>query len=162
MGVYSSWPMMAITHHLLVQWAASRKGINVKDRYALLGDDLLLIGDDLHEAYQEVVTRSHMILNQSKTFRSTRLCEFAKRFYLMGEEVSPFPLGAVLGANSDLSRLSVALDNAIAKSWLSRFVSSEDARIPFLKVLLASQKTPVPSRFWRHLEMTLGLTSIFR
>lgn len=162
MGVYSSWPMMAITHHLLVQWAASRKGIDVTHKYALLGDDLLLIGDDLHEAYQEVVLKSHMILNQTKTFRSKRLCEFAKRFFLMGEEVSPFPLGAVLGANSDLSRLAVALDNAFAKSWLTRFVSEEDARIPFLKVLLESQKTPVPTRFWRQLEMTIGLTSIFR
>jgi len=84
----------------------------------LLGDDLLLVGDDLHDAYSEVVEQAHMILNKSKTFRSNRLCEFSKRFFLNSVEVSPFPVGAVLASHSDIARVAVALDNAFAKSWL--------------------------------------------
>jgi hypothetical protein len=99
----------------MVHWAASRKGISLK-RYALLGDDLLIVGDELYNAYKEVVDSAEMILNESKTFQSPVLFEFAKRFYFKASEISPFPIGAVLAANGNLPQIAVAIDNAFAKS----------------------------------------------
>jgi hypothetical protein len=57
-----------------------------------------------------------MILNTDKTFASKDLFEFAKRFFYKGQEISPFPLGALLASESDASVMTVAIDNAIAKS----------------------------------------------
>jgi len=53
----------------------------------------------------------------AKTFRSTRLFEFAKRFFFKRVEISAFPLGALLTSECDMSRIAVAFDIARAKSW---------------------------------------------
>jgi hypothetical protein len=81
-----------------------------------LGDDLLIVGEPLYLAYTEVLKLANMELNETKTFRSFDLIEFAKRYIYKGTEVSPFPLGSIYGTHGDLSSVAVALDNAIAKS----------------------------------------------
>lgn len=42
MGLYSSWAVFALTHHVLIAFAASRKGINSFLKYAVLGDDVVI------------------------------------------------------------------------------------------------------------------------
>jgi len=41
MGVYSSFAMLALTHHYLVRYAAARVDIS-EPNYVLLGDDISL------------------------------------------------------------------------------------------------------------------------
>lgn len=108
--------MMAITHHLMIHWSAYRKGLPVKGRYSLLGDDVLIVGDELYNAYAEVVDICKMELNSTKTFKSKDLFEFAKRFYYKSKEISPFPVGAVIHSGGSLAPIAVAIDNAFAKS----------------------------------------------
>jgi len=127
--------MMAITHHLMVRYAAYKE--NIKEiRYALLGDDLLLVGSDLFRGYRSVIESAKMILNDTKTFRSKDLFEFAKRFYYKGEEITPFPIGAVLTSESSIPSLAVSIDNAFAKSWLRKVRYDEAARRRFLNSLI--------------------------
>jgi len=46
MGAYSSWPVFALSHHLIVQIAGQRAGFPVPySNYMLLGDDIVL-GDE--------------------------------------------------------------------------------------------------------------------
>jgi len=104
---------MALTHHLIVNYAAKIAG--VKPRYSLLGDDLLLVGDELYNSYLKVVTSLHMELSVAKTFKSNDLFEFAKRFFYKGKEISPFPMGAVYSSKGSIPELTVAIDNAITK-----------------------------------------------
>lgn len=109
--------MMAITHHFIVHFAAHRiKLKDFSDKYALLGDDLLICDDALYESYTQVIKIAKMELNETKTFKSKRLFEFAKRFYYNGVEISPFPLGSLLSAQGQPSAMAIAIDNAIAKS----------------------------------------------
>ena len=43
LGYYGSWPLFAFSHHLLVWWAAEQVRPGVRfDRYAVLGDDVLI------------------------------------------------------------------------------------------------------------------------
>jgi len=43
MGAYSSFPMLALTHHVIVQVAARRAGIGQWfSNYAILGDDIVI------------------------------------------------------------------------------------------------------------------------
>jgi hypothetical protein len=47
MGAYSSWPVFALCHHLVVLVAAKRAGFPVTYcNYMLLGDDIV-IGDEV-------------------------------------------------------------------------------------------------------------------
>jgi len=51
MGAYSSWPIMALTHHLIILYAhklAGRRSI----KYAVLGDDALI--------YEEITFRKYI------------------------------------------------------------------------------------------------------
>lgn len=42
MGLYSSWAVFALTHHVLIGFAAYRKGIKSFLKYAVLGDDVVI------------------------------------------------------------------------------------------------------------------------
>jgi len=105
--------MMALTHHLIVHLAAKRA--RCKPRYALLGDDLLIVGEELYNSYVEVITSLRMKMSIAKTFKSVDLFEFAKRYHFKGKEISPFPLGAVYSSHGSVPELTVAIDNAITK-----------------------------------------------
>lgn len=105
---------MALSHHAIIRFAAYR--IQQKDPvYCVLGDDALIIGAPLFNAYVEVCNDLSIEINHSKTFNSQKLLEFAKRFFYDGKEISPFPLGAVMSSHGNVPLLSVALSNALAK-----------------------------------------------
>lgn len=130
MGAYSSWPIMAISHHLIIRYAGRLCGIT-EPKYWVLGDDALIIGDELFNSYKNVCNLLNMKVNDSKTFRSTEMFEFAKRFFYKRKEISAFPLGAVISSNGDIARMAVAFDNARAKSWFggSSWYRSENVNV---------------------------------
>lgn len=161
--------MMALSHHIVVRYAGFRIGIR-KPKYWILGDDALLVGDDLYNSYREVCDQLHMKVNVSKTFRSVRLFEFAKRFFYNRMEISAFPLGAVLTSDCDISRIAVALDNAKAKSWfggsewfrLGNRRSLRVASLGFLKVLWDHPSRPLDLSLIDRIERMICTFSLLR
>lgn len=94
MGAYSSWAMLALVHHALIQFAAKRAGWKGWfDLYGVLGDDVV-IGDHLVATqYKRLMLEIGVEIGFSKSIVSKNLClEFAKRFFYRGEEVTPLPL----------------------------------------------------------------------
>ena len=98
MGAYSSWAMLALTHHAIVQFAAYRtkRFSGWFDLYAVLGDDIV-IGDRFVAAqYVEIMDTLGVKIGFSKSIISKNLSiEFAKRFFYRGIEVTPLPLVGV-------------------------------------------------------------------
>nr|QDH90057.1 MAG: RNA-dependent RNA polymerase [Mitovirus sp.] len=98
MGAYSSWAMLALTHHAIVQFAAFRtkRFSGWFDLYAVLGDDIV-IGDRYVAAqYVEIMDTLGVKIGFSKSIISKNLSiEFAKRFFYKGVEVTPLPLVGV-------------------------------------------------------------------
>jgi hypothetical protein len=98
MGAYSSWAMLALTHHAIVQFAAYRtkRFSGWFPYYAVLGDDVV-IGDKLVAAqYVEIMDTLGVKIGFSKSIISKNLSiEFAKRFFYKGVEVTPLPLVGV-------------------------------------------------------------------
>jgi len=98
MGAYSSWAMLALTHHAIVQFAAFRtkRFSGWFDLYAVLGDDIV-IGDRYVAAqYVEIMDELGVKIGFSKSIISKNLSiEFAKRFFYKGVEVTPLPLVGV-------------------------------------------------------------------
>jgi hypothetical protein len=122
MGAYTSWPIMAFTHHMVLRLCLTRLKRRVPPsdyreyKYYLLGDDVIIRGKELFDEYQLVTSQMGMVLNVDKTFSSDTFFEFAKRFFLNNEEVSPFPVGAIMSSRGEIAALAVGLDNALAKS----------------------------------------------
>lgn len=100
---------------MLIRFSFHRIGKDPSGSYSVLGDDALIIGDEALRSYLEVLESAGIPINKDKSFISSVLVEFAKRFFYKGVEITPFPIGATLSSNGDPAILSVAMDNAFHK-----------------------------------------------
>jgi len=114
MGALSSWAMLALTHHLIVQFAAYRVGIvplgKWFKRYALLGDDIVIASSKVAKAYLRIMSQLGVGVNLSKSIISLNGSgfEFAKRFFVRvnGKMVDVSPIS--------LSELDAALKSVVS------------------------------------------------
>jgi len=95
MGAYSSWPAMALSHHVLVQLSYKvtyPPSTSWFQDYALLGDDLVIRDKRVAKTYKELIASLGMPYSPSKSFEGEGVAEFAKSLFLKGEDLKPFPL----------------------------------------------------------------------
>jgi hypothetical protein len=104
MGAYSSWPAMALTHHLIVRVAALRAGFPHFTSYSLLGDDIVIANAAVAQQYRILLTQLDMPISEQKTHVSNDTFEFAKRWFHKGLEVTGF---SVAGISSVWKRYSL-------------------------------------------------------
>jgi hypothetical protein len=97
MGAYSSWGMLAWTHHAIVQFAAWRAGHRSWFTwYAVLGDDIVICDHDVATQYVHLMSEFGVGIGFHKSIISPNSSlEFAKRFYYRGKEVSPLSLAGI-------------------------------------------------------------------
>lgn len=130
MGALSSWGMLALTHHVLVQLSALRAGHRLlfKD-YALLGDDIVIWNKPVALQYLKVMEGIGLDVNLTKSILSPKGLglEFAKKTFLFKDnttfDVSPLPL----------KEYSAALESSA--SFVS-FVRKYDLNLSTVKTLL--------------------------
>jgi hypothetical protein len=81
MGALSSWAMLALTHHIIVQVAAYRSGWKGWfPLYALLGDDIVILTKGVADEYLSIMRYLGVPINLGKSITSDKgLLEFAKR-----------------------------------------------------------------------------------
>jgi hypothetical protein len=94
MGALSSWAMLALTHHALVQFAAYRAGeARWFDLYAVLGDDVVIAHDGVAREYVRLCERIGLGIGIAKSLEARgQTLEFAKKFFFRGEHVSGLPV----------------------------------------------------------------------
>jgi len=93
-GAYSSWAMLALTHHALVQfcWYSMGERSWFPD-YAVLGDDVVIANDRVARRYRAICRTIGLGIGMAKSLVAVgRTCEFAKRFFFRGIEVSGLPM----------------------------------------------------------------------
>jgi len=109
MGALSSWAMLALTHHALVQFAASlaypiRTSWFV--RYAILGDDVVIADQFVAAKYLEIMKEIGVDISLAKSMVSASgSLEFAKRTWISGREATPISLAELLVALCHLGAL---------------------------------------------------------
>nr|UPW42242.1 MAG: putative RNA dependent RNA polymerase [Xinjiang mito-like virus 75] len=116
MGCLSSWPMLALSHHLIVQVAARRSGsLKWFEDYAVLGDDIVIGDSAVAKCYLVLMEDLGVKINLSKSLISASgCCEFAKRFYHKGVDVSPLGPKSILEMiKSPRSFKDVVLNNSL-------------------------------------------------
>lgn len=113
MGFKSSFPMLALLHHVIVAHSAHLAGDDNFTDYVILGDDIVIASNDVAQHYRDTMGELGMVLspNKSVTPHSEDIsgAEFASRLALNGHEVSPLPVVAILEAMSN--------DKAIPSLW---------------------------------------------
>jgi len=113
MGALSSWAMLNLTHHLMIQFIAQSLGKVSKgiwyDQYIILGDDLVLFDKDIASRYQSFCEQIGVGINLSKSIISETkpVLEFAKRTSLYGEDVSALSFKELLSSDNFFGRLAV-------------------------------------------------------
>lgn len=91
MGAYSSWAMLALTHHVIVRAAALKCGLQKFSDYCVLGDDIVINNDDVALEYLQIMNQLGVSINLSKSVISLDFAEFAKTY--RGRKISFTPLG---------------------------------------------------------------------
>ena len=76
-GLYSSFPLFALTHNLLVSKLCRDLKIDANDSFRVLGDDIVLTDDRLHEAYRSFMLESGVPISEDKSLSSDSIAEFA-------------------------------------------------------------------------------------
>jgi len=66
-----------------------------KTQYRLLGDDIVIKGEELGNLYIQVINSLGVEVSTLKTHKSKNFFEFAKRYFYMGEEITHFPISAL-------------------------------------------------------------------
>lgn len=117
MGAYSSWPMMALTHHYIISYAAERVNINPRGKYVILGDDVVIFDAILARSYKEVMASLDVPISSEKTHVSKDTCEFAKRWMWRGTEISPLPLEAFVETVGRYHLLAGTIEDAKRRGY---------------------------------------------
>jgi len=100
MGALSSWMMLAVAHHIVIQWASlsakkwRSRGWYFKD-YIVLGDDVVIFNSYVADRYFYIMTNILGVkigLAKSIVSRSGLHLEFAKKYYVDGESCNLIPL----------------------------------------------------------------------
>lgn len=108
MGALSSWAMLAVTHHFILQYASfliGRRGWELN--YEILGDDLVVFDTELADSYLEITRKLGVEINLSKSIVSPNRAsfEFAKRMVMDGVNVSAISLKQLISEASISSRI---------------------------------------------------------
>jgi hypothetical protein len=109
MGALSSWALLALTHHAIVQMAAFRAYPDSSGwflLYAVLGDDVVIADRLVAKEYLGIMREIGVEIGLAKSLVSNTLSlEFAKRTWIRGRDSSPVSLAELMVARCNLGSL---------------------------------------------------------
>jgi hypothetical protein len=156
MGLLGSWPLMALTHHLLVQFASWRTlGVNQRKRwvpfkdYVICGDDIVIASKQVADSYLRLVRLLGMKINMLKSHISGGVTgvpptsEFAKVTIREGNVLLPVKPNQVLAAVRDWTQavplLCECTENRYIKGklrklkpWISKYFPKQRRILEYL------------------------------
>jgi hypothetical protein len=118
MGAKSSWAMLALTHHVILQAAAKKVSSSPYNDYAILGDDIVLTTSPVASQYQAYMKTLGVNINLFKSVThhgdAAPAAEFAKRLFMSGIEYTTFPVKLIAKTIMN-GRLAPQLQNELAR-----------------------------------------------
>jgi hypothetical protein len=118
MGAYSSWPLMALTHHLIVRVAALRAGHPHFQAYCLLGDDLVIANEAVAKEYLKLCAQLDIPISDAKSHISNDIFEFAKRWFNAGVEFTGFSTPGLRSVWKSYALLHNYLETQAGHGWM--------------------------------------------
>ncbi|BAD72871.1 RNA-dependent RNA polymerase [Helicobasidium mompa mitovirus 1-18] len=115
-GAYSSWATFTLCHHMIVQMLCHRYRAP-RSHYIILGDDIVIAHDKVAEGYCEIMRALSVDISDLKTHVSKDSYEIAKRWFVNGEEITPFPINSIIESGFKSAQVIQALMDASVKGW---------------------------------------------
>jgi len=147
--------MLALTHHLVVQYAASvasgRFLTSWFEDYCVLGDDIVIWDERVAKAYRAAMLELGVTISASKSLSSPKgVFEFAKRFVVAGEDVTPLPLSAIAASSQNLAVLAELLRTLPQRSLavVMRFLGFGYRVLGSLQAIVDSNARRSFAAFW--------------
>jgi hypothetical protein len=122
MGALSSWAMLNLVHHMMIQFIAVHLGKVSRGEwyldYIVLGDDLALFDKEVADRYLSLCKQLGVGINLSKSIVAERrpVLEFAKRTSINGVDVSALPFKEIISSNNFFGRLAITT-RLIRNKW---------------------------------------------
>lgn len=77
LGAGPSFPLFALAHHAVVWTAARNVGVDARDTYRIVGDDIIISDLRLYEEYRSILASLEVSVSESKTLlASSKVAEF--------------------------------------------------------------------------------------
>jgi hypothetical protein len=106
MGFLSSWAVMAVTHHIILNYCTLKLGKDFsKVKYLIIGDDMTVSDQDVARMYRQVMDNLGVEISEGKSLSpdsSKPVGEIAKRLFIDGEEISPIPPNVLVESTGSL------------------------------------------------------------
>jgi len=110
MGALSSWASMALVHHSLVQYAASKVQKYPFWGYRILGDDIVIGDESVAKSYLEVCKLLQVPISLPKSLQSSNgFFDFASQILQYMRNFSPISLREEFSAYNPVKRVEMAL-----------------------------------------------------
>jgi hypothetical protein len=130
MGAYSSWAMLAITHHIITRLASTEAGISNFGDYCVLGDDFVIRNDKVSDLYLIIMKSLGVDINLDKSVISDKFSEFAKRLKGPNINITPIGPGLILRFIRDKFYIGSLISESIKLNW---FRNIDDVLNPILE-----------------------------
>lgn len=137
-GILSSWSSLAVTHHLLIRFAAYKVGIKSYSDYLVLGDDVVISGELVSKSYYNLIQSIGVEISIPKSVvpgpNGKVRAEFASRLIVGKIDYSPFPVGVIILSDlySQISLVTNLMERLLAASASRVLVVQDD----FLNTIL--------------------------
>lgn len=152
MGVYSSWPMLDLTNHIIARSAIyCTRGKDWEQpggvyHYTVCGDDIVLLGRNASEKYMDMMESLGVKVNRQKSHicessDPIKIAEFCKRLIVNGERISSESPKLAVHATRDRAYLPGAINllqqiyGPLRRTMLTNLVghrvSDNDAYTPY-------------------------------
>jgi len=116
MGARSSFPLLALTHHVIIQVAASRAKYTKYEDYGVIGDDSALTVASVSEKYKAIMAAYGISINLTKSIEASAdllpAAEICKRVFISGVEISSIPVKTICKTIRD-GKLAGQLQNEL-------------------------------------------------
>jgi hypothetical protein len=116
MGLYTSWPAFAFTHHVFVRYCAFLEGITPFDKYTIIGDDVVIADKRVADRYLKELVELEVPISSSKSFFSDSppySGEICKRILWNGKDISPVPPQLLKQIGKDVTILPALLKEIV-------------------------------------------------
>lgn len=140
MGLYSSWPAFAYTHHIFLRWCASLEGISSFRDYRIIGDDVVIANEAVANRYRSMLTTLGVPISKAKSIVSVSppYCgEVAKRLIWNGVDISPIPPELIMQVQRHVTMLPALLDEIESRYGLDNQTMSA---LPSLTLLYSRKR----------------------
>lgn len=157
MGAYTSFPMFALSHHVIVKIASRRAGITRFKDYAILGDDIIIQDKQVSDHYKEIMNHLKVDISLTKSY-SGNLIEFCKRYFYKGEEFSPYSISSLCSSWKSYPLLLNHIDQMKARGY---FLNATQDSLSFIDILYTTMRPWYKTKVLQKCKINNAIKEVF-